>query len=348
LKKLIINAFKIIFFLGIGVFFIWLFVHKLTVEEKARIYDSFFNANYFWIFLSIIIMFLSHVSRTLRWMILLEPMGYKPRFKNAFLALLIGYFANLALPRLGEITRCGLLNRYEKIPIQKSFGTVVTERALDLILLGLAFLLNFFIHLNKLAVFKETAFYKNVSERYNNIENPSYFFYIAIFTVLVVGFILYKTRHRISHFFIYQKIKKVILGFIEGLKSLIKIRKPVAFIVHSFLIWILYLLMTWVVFFALPETSHLGLDVGLAVLVFGSIGIVLVQGGIGIYPWIVAEILAVFAIPLTAGYAMGWLLWTGQTIMVILAGIVSLVVLPIVNRAKDEKSGNYKIQGTGN
>jgi uncharacterized protein (TIRG00374 family) len=293
-------------------------------------------------------MFLSHVSRTARWIILMEPMGYKPRFKNAFLALLIGYFANLALPRLGEITRCGILNRYEKIPIQKSFGTVVTERALDLILLGLAFLLNFFIHLDKLAVFKETEFYKNVSERYNSIENPSYVFYVAIFTAFLIGIILYKTRKRISHFFIYQKIKKVILGFIEGLKSLIKIRKPIAFIVHSFFIWIMYLLMTWVVFFALRETSHLGLDVGLAVLVFGSIGIVLVQGGIGIYPWIVAEILAVFAIPLTTGYAMGWLLWTGQTIMVILAGIISLVLLPIVNKVNDEKSRNYKIQGSEN
>lgn len=278
----------------------------------------------------------------------MEPLGYKPKIKNAFLALLIGYFANLALPRLGEITRCGILSRYEKIPMQKSFGTVVTERALDLIVLGLAFLLNFFIHFNKLSIFKETAFYKNVEEKYQNLENPNYIYYILLAIAILVVVVFYRFRHKISHFFLYQKIKQIVFGFFEGLKSLIKIKKPFWFIFHTLFIWIMYLMMTWVVFFALTETSHLGLDVGLAVLVFGSIGIVLVQGGIGIYPWIVAEILAVFAIPITTGYAMGWLLWTGQTIMIIIAGIISLVILPIVNNVKNEETRDYRIQGFGN
>jgi len=299
-------------------------MHNLTKEEKKEIYESFLNANYFWIIISFIFALLSHISRTLRWMILLEPMGYVPRKKNTFLALMIGYFANLALPRLGEITRCGILLKYEKIPIQKSFGTVVTERALDLIMLGLIFIVSFFVHINKLKLFKESALYLNIAEKYSNIKNPNTIIFVIILIAGLIVFFFLRFRHRISHFKLYIKVKKIFFGFLEGLKSLVTIKKPFWFIFHTLFIWSMYLAMTWIIFFCLPETSHLNLDVGLAVLVFGSIAIVLVQGGIGIYPWIVAEILALFAIPSTTGYAMGWLLWTGQTLMVIITGLLSI------------------------
>jgi len=313
-------------------------MHNLTKEEKKEIYESFLNANYFWIIISFIFALLSHISRTLRWMILLEPMGYVPRKKNTFLALMIGYFANLALPRLGEITRCGILLKYEKIPIQKSFGTVVTERALDLIMLGLIFIVSFFVHINKLKLFKESALYLNIAEKYSNIKNPNTIIFVIILIAGLIVFFFLRFRHRISHFKLYIKVKKIFFGFLEGLKSLVTIKKPFWFIFHTLFIWSMYLAMTWIIFFCLPETSHLNLDVGLAVLVFGSIAIVLVQGGIGIYPWIVAEILALFAIPSTTGYAMGWLLWTGQTLMVIITGLLSMIMLPIINSSPNEKS----------
>lgn len=338
MKKAFINVIKVTFFLGLGLFFIWLFMHKLTQDEKKEIYDSFINANYFWILVSFVFALLSHISRTLRWMILLEPMGYVPRKKNAFLALMIGYFANLALPRLGEITRCGVLSKYEKIPIQKSFGTVVTERALDLIMLGLIFIVTFFVHINKIKLFRESALYHNISENYNKIENPNFIFYAIILLGAIFVFLFYKFRHRISHLTIYIKIKNLFFGFLEGLKSLVTIKKPFWFIFHTLFIWLMYLSMTWIIFLCLPETSHLTIGVGLAVLVFGSIAIVLVQGGIGIYPWIVAEILVLFAIPSTTGYAMGWLLWTGQTVMVIITGLISMILLPIINNKSNAKS----------
>jgi len=336
LNRRILDVFKIVFFLALGAFFIWLFMHNLTQEEKKEIYTSFIGANYWWIGLSLIFGILSHVSRSVRWQILLEPMGYNPGIKNAFFAVMIGYFANLALPRLGEVTRCGILSKYEKIPFQKSFGTVVTERGLDLISLVLAFLINFFIHIDKLSLFKETEFFKNVNTKYNQIENPGYMYIITGLFIVAIAVLLYKSRHRISHTKFYKKLKEIINGFWEGIKSLTKIKKPFWFIFHSIFIWIMYLLMTWVVFNSLPETRDLGLDAGLAVLVFASLGIIVVQGGIGIYPWIVAEILALFYIPETKGYAMGWLLWTGQTLMVIIAGILSMTLLPIINNTKDE------------
>jgi uncharacterized protein (TIRG00374 family) len=311
-------------------------MHNLTEEEKKEIYSSFVSANFWWIAFSIFLGLISHLSRAIRWKILIEPMGYHPRLSNTFLAVMIGYFANLALPRLGEVSRCGVLTRYEKIPIQKAFGTVITERGIDLISLGLAFLINFFIHLDKLSVFKKTTIFKNFNARYEELENPGIIYWVFFGIIAFIIFVLYKSRHRISHTTFYRKIKEIILGFIEGLKSLIKIKKPFWFIFHSILIWMMYLSMTYVVFNSLEATQHLNLGVGLAVLVFGSIGIVIVQGGIGIYPWIVAEILALFFIPETKGYALGWLLWIGQTLTIVIVGILSLTLLPVINRNRNE------------
>ena len=268
---------------------------------------------------------------------LLETMGYKPKFKNSFLAVMIGYFANLALPRLGEVTRCGILAKYEKIPIQKSFGTVITERAIDLLSLLTAFLITFIFHLDKLSLFKKTNIYNTALDKYYGIESLGWFYGVGFGVLVLVIAILYFIGKKISHTDFYRKIKEIAQGFYEGIKSLVKIKRPFWFVFHSVFIWLMYLGMTWLVFFSLPETSHLGIDVALAVLVFGSVGIIIIQGGIGIYPWIVAEILALFAIPQTTGYAMGWLLWTGQTLMVILAGVVALILLPILKRNSYEK-----------
>lgn len=335
MKKKLLDFSKIIFFLSLGAFFIWLFMHNLTPEEKKDIYTSFLSANYFWVIVSIIIGVFSHLSRAIRWKLLMKPMGYDPSLKNTFMAVMIGYFANLALPRLGEVTRCGILARYEKIPLQKSFGTVITERAIDLISLMLAFIITFIIHFDKLSLFKHSIIYKNMRDRFDQMENPSSLYYITGAIFLLVILVLFKLRHKISHTSIYQKGEEIFLGFIEGLKSLTKIKNPYLFIFHSINIWIMYLVMTWIIFFCLPETSDLGIDVGLAVLVFGSIGIIIVQGGIGIYPWIVAEILVMFMVPETKGYAIGWLSWSGQTLMIVIFGLLSMILLPILNNKKN-------------
>ncbi|RLD60104.1 MAG: TIGR00374 family protein [Bacteroidetes bacterium] len=334
MKKKLLIFFKVGFFLGLGIFLIWLFLHNLTPLERKEIIDSFTGANFWWIGASVLVAFLSHISRTIRWAMLLETMGYKPQFKNSFLAVMIGYFANLALPRLGEVTRCGILAKYEKIPIQKSFGTVVTERAVDLLSLFIAFLITFILHLDKLNLFKKTRIYNTALDKYNGIESLDWFYGISFGVLALIIVISYFIGKKISHTGFYQKIKEIAHGFYEGIKSLVKIKRPFWFVFHSVFIWLMYLCMTWLVFFSLPETSNLGIDVALAVLVFGSLGIIIIQGGIGIYPWIVAEILALFAILQTTGYAMGWLLWTGQTLMVVLAGIVAMILLPILNRRK--------------
>jgi uncharacterized BrkB/YihY/UPF0761 family membrane protein len=156
----------------------------------------------------------------------------------------------------------------------------------------------------------------------------------------IAAFIVIRKKFR--HTGLYKKFYSLAAGFAEGIKSLVKMKKPFQFILHSLFIWIMYLLMAYIVFYSLPETSTLGLDAGLAVLIFGSIGIMIVQGGIGIYPAIVAETLFIYAIPSTTGYAMGWLIWASQTLMILIAGLISLVLLPLINKhLSHDTSGKY-------
>jgi uncharacterized protein (TIRG00374 family) len=338
LKQAIISVGKFLFFLGIGIFFIWLFLRNLTVGQKRDIILSFRQADYIWIALSMALGILSHISRTWRWKMLMEPLGYNPRFTNVFFSVFIGYFANLALPRLGEISRCGVLTKYEKIPFQKSFGTVVTERAIDLVTFLILFFLNLALQFKKLNSYVHKEIYKPLSEKFNNPLIHHYLLIIIItFLVLLIIFMVV-FRKRLSHTKIYIKIREIFLGFLEGLKSLAKIKKPGLFIFLSIIIWLLYFVMTYVVFWCLPETRSLSLIAGFAVFIFASIGIIIVQGGIGIYPAIVAATLSIYSIDETKGYAMGWLLWTGQTLMIIAAGLVSLALLPLINKKNNDKA----------
>jgi len=338
LKKNLSSVFKILFFLAIGIFFIWLFLRQLSPDQKREIWQSFITANYTWVFLSIIIGILSHIVRAYRWRILMEPMGYHPKISNTFFAVMIGYLANMALPRLGEVTRCGVLNKYEKIPINNAIGTVIVERSIDMLVFILLFIVNLFIFFDELNHYVESKVYQPLMEKFN-ISNETYFYlyFLIILFVIAIG-IFFLVRKKIRHLKAYQKIKEIVLGFWNGLWSVTKIKKPILFVFQSLLIWVLYYAMIYVCVFSLPETSHLGADAVLSMLIFGSIGIIVVQGGIGIYPAIIAETLVLYGITNTYGYALGWLTWTAQTLMIIVAGVLSLILLPVYNKKKYEKA----------
>lgn len=332
LKKKILPTVKILFFLSIGIFFIWLFLRELSPDQKLEIWNSFIHARFGWLVLALVIGFFSHLVRAIRWRILLDPMGYHPRLSNTFFAVMIGYFANMALPRLGEVTRCGILNRYEKIPINKSIGTVIVERSIDMVVFIILFLVNLFIFFDKLEVYVNEKVYKPLNDKIQYSEISSFYLVllIGIFVSIISVFFIFRKRIKESTF--YTKTTEILVGFWHGLWAITKIKKPWAFIFQSFLIWILYFLMIYVCIFSLPQTSHLGVGAGLSMLIFGSIGIMIVQGGIGIYPAIIAETLAIYGIQATTGYALGWLSWTAQTLLIVLMGIASLIILPIYNK----------------
>ena len=333
------NIIRFSVFLGIGIFFIWIFLHNLTAEQKQQIIQSMGNANYWWIAMAIPLGILSHYLRALRWKMLIETMGYKPGNRNVFFAVMIGYFANLALPRLGEVSRCTILTKYENVPFQKSFGTVITERILDMLVFILLFFLNLALQAERLSGYINENIYKPLQSKLHLSYNLSGAFTILMISFIVVfGILFIVFRNQISANKFFVKIKNTAFGLVEGMKSLVNVRNKWLFFFYTFAIWTLYLLMAYVVFFSIPDSSGLGLDAGLAILVFGTIGIMVVQGGIGIYPAIVAETLVLYGVASIQGYALGWLIWTSQNVTIVLVGIISLILLPILNNRKDEKA----------
>jgi glycosyltransferase 2 family protein len=330
------NIIRFTVFLGIGIFFIWIFLRNLTADQKQEIIHSMGDANYWWISMAIPLGVLSHFTRAMRWKMLIETMGYKPRNSNMFFAVFIGYFANLALPRLGEVSRCTILTKYENVPFQKSFGTVITERVLDMMVFFFLFFLNLALQAERLSGYINEKIYKPLQAKLHlNYDLSGSFTFMMLFFIVLFGIIFLVFRKKITANKLYIKIKIMIYGFVEGMKSLTKVRNIWLFIFYTFSIWALYLLMAYIVFFSIPGSSGLGLDAGLAVLVFGSIGFMVVQGGIGIYPAIVAETLVLYGVASAQGYALGWLIWTSQNLTIVVVGIISLILLPVLNNRKD-------------
>jgi len=333
------NSIRFTIFLGIGIFFIWIFLRNLTADQKQEILNSMGNANYWWIALAIPLGILSHYIRAMRWKMLIETMDYKPRNSNMFFAVMIGYLANLALPRLGEVSRCTILTKYEDVPFQKSFGTVITERVLDMLVFIFLFFLNLALQAERLSGYIDEKIYKPLQSKLHlSYDLSGTLLILTLLFIVVFGVIFLVFRKKILANKLYLKIKDIVLGFVEGMKSLIKLKNLWLFVFYSFSIWGLYLLMAYIVFFSIPASSGVGLDAGLAVLVFGSVGFMVVQGGIGIYPAIVAETLVLYGVASAQGYALGWLIWTSQNLTIILLGIISLILLPILNNRKDEKA----------
>jgi glycosyltransferase 2 family protein len=337
LRSNLLTLVKFVIFLGLGILIIWLSVRNLTIIERDEIIHSFRIANYNWVFLAVFLGIISHILRSLRWMLLLEPMGYKPSFKNTFYAVMVGYFANMAFPRLGEVTRCGVLAKYEKIPFNKSFGTVITERALDMIIFFLLFLLMIFTQIGTLHDYLDKHVYPGLQGKFiHPFSNPVIVGSIAGFIVFVVLLFLL-LRKKIVNSKTWHKVISLLLGFWEGFKSLSQIRKPVLFVFYSLAIWFLYFLMVYVCFFCFTSTSSLSPGAGLSSLVLGSIGIMITPGGIGLYPAIVQETLLLYGLTRTTGLALGWIAWTAQTAMILLVGSLSLILLTF-NKNPDEQA----------
>lgn len=329
MKGKILSAVKVIFFLSLGFALIFLFAGKLTEKEKEEIWQAIVHADYTWVFISMIFGTLAHISRALRWKQLLQPLGYNPSTRNTFFAVMIMYFANLAVPRLGEVTRCAILRRYEKIPLEKSFGTVVAERAIDLVLLGVLFLITLVVQWDM--VMEGFASLEAIGNP-NQEEGSSLFLPVAGVIILIGLGLLFLFRKNAKILLIYKKVLDLILGFVSGLKAALQVKKPLTFFAHSIFIYIMYIMMVYICFFAMPQTAGLSFSSCLVLLIFGSVGIILVPGGIGIYPLIVAKVLIMYNVAEVDGYAFGWVVWLGQTLLLVILGLVSLAVLPYFNR----------------
>ena len=343
MKKKLKVIFQITFSLALGVFFIWFFVRKLSPEEISEIWGAFRRADYGWLIAAFFIGIASHWMRAVRSILLLEPMGYKPKKGNAFFATIIGYLANLAVPRLGEVLRCSTLAQYEKIPVSKSFGTVITERVIDMAIYLLMFLVVLLFFSAELYQYAETTFLapflKNVSLlRLTGIAAAG-----GIVIVLAYFLVL---RKKILKYALVRKVEEFVKGIWTGLKSIAQLKRPITFSIETLLIWVLYYAGFYISFFSLPETAVLTPDAALAAMAFATIGGILVQGGIGLYPLFVAGTLAVYGVAEPIGYALGWLAWGAQQVAVVLAGVFSIIYLPYYNRKRDEKNRSHQVENS--
>ncbi len=303
----------------IGIAIIYYQFTTLTSEEIEKIKISFEKANYYYILLSLIIAIIGYWSRAYRWKYSLNHLGYETKFFNNFFTVCVSYLVNLTVPRSGEITRAALLKKYENVPFDKAFGTIVAERIVDLFIFFLFVLIGFVSQFDKIYQFLLS----------NNVSLQSLIITAITGLLLFFVFILIWIY---AEWKIILTLKKKLSGLVEGITTVYKMKNKWNYIFHSFFIWFSYLSMFYVAVFALPETYKIGFDVVIMGFIFGSLAVGFTNGGLGAYPFSIALIFSLYGITKDVGTAFGWLVWTSQTILAILLGLISYVLLPVLNR----------------
>ncbi len=317
-------------FLGIGAFFIYWFLLKLDANQKAAIWQSFRDANYMWVALAMVCCLLSHFMRALRWRLLFRPLGLNPSLNHTFGSVIVAYLGNLAFPRAGEVMRCATLRTSERIPMEKSLGTVVTERLIDTLAFGLIVLLGTVVMFGK----AKDWLYDSLSAKFDALPNMT-MLAIAGVVLLVLAWLAYKLLwKRLLHIGIVKKADDMVRGMVDGVKSIFHMgrRNTTLFLIYSAVIYTLYILGGLIIFHAFGETSWLGLRAAFVVYLFGSVGMTFSQGGIGVYPVLVQMALDIYGISYEVGTACGWLLWGSQQVVVIAVGAAYLVYFSLKKR----------------
>ena len=320
MKKTLLNILKIIIPLGIGVYLTWFFISNMSNEELDSLKEAFVKADYIYLFYGLIIMLLSHMSRAYRWKYMLEPLGHKPNFWKMYHSVMIGYLLNLTIPRSGEVARAGYYAKFQKnAKFDKVFGTIIVERIIDVVMLGLV--LGITLYLQKdLAAFNDI---RNSGKTDTSLPVWIYF--------VVAGIVLVGTIAILKITILKEKVVGLIKGVLEGVKTIFKLKQRTAYIGHTLFIWGCYVGMIWVCSFALPETANLSMNAVFAAFVVGAVAISASPGGLGLYPFMVATLLGeLYAIENAGSFSM--LAWSALTLFTILAGLVSLFVLPFTNK----------------
>jgi LPXTG-motif cell wall-anchored protein len=319
---------KIGFFFLLGIALIWWSLHQIPAEEWTKFTLALKQSKLWIVFPVFIILGLSHFLRALRWRLIMEPLGYQPSIANTYLAVLIGYLANLAIPRLGEVLKCTLLAKYEKVPAEKIVGTIVAERAFDVVSLGIVFLMALGLQFNVIeAGWNQLKNQTGAQTINSNEDNWTMYLLVGIGLLLLALFLI--LRKRIPT--IVASMKKIISGIWEGVMSATKLKQQKLFFVYSFGIWFLYLLATYVGLHATAGTES-SFATAISCLAYASIGMILTPGGIGAYAYFMAKVLELNGVDYTLGLANGTLQWFSQFLIVIVLGGISLIILPIINK----------------
>ena len=318
MSKKLKSYIKILLPISIGIFCIFFSFRNISFTDFTK---YFYEINYLWVFVGIFLGALSHISRSYRWKYLIEPLGYKLGFINSVLAVFSAYLINYTIPRAGDIARATMISKYEKIPLDKTLGTIVAERAVDVICILTIIAVGLIFEFNRIA-----------EKLISLIVNTE--IYVIIIYLGVIILILFVSNRVLRKSKYYKSILNFFSGIIEGLTIIFKMEKRVPFILHSIFIWLMYILMFWATSMAFFELHEVAFYQFMISFTLAAISIMLSNGGIGIYPLAVEESLGWYGVQSTTGLAFGWVSWLSQTMMVIIFGGLSLFILPFINRKK--------------
>ncbi len=342
MNKKLSGILQYIFFLGLGIFLLWLTLRK---SDWNSIRQDLLGARYIYLVPATIMLLISHFVRGLRWKILMEPMGYKPGVVNTFLAVMVGYWANLAVPRLGEVLKCTILARYEKVPADKLVGTIVAERAFDVVSLAVVFFITIIIQYDIIGAFTADIFSSFFQSKAGTISFLRIGVAIAAFVALLL--LAWWLLHRFRHNSTVEKIITVLKGVWQGLISVRYIKNKGLFFFYTVVIWAMYLLSTYMGFFAMKDMAQYGIKAAFSALSFGSLGMIIPSpGGIGSFQYAVQQVLILYGVTPEKGLSLGMLIWIAQTGIIVIFGTICFLMLPILNKKNHEKAGNHRTENS--
>lgn len=341
-SKRLISILKIFVPLGIGIYLLWRFYTAMDATTKDVFFKAIKEANYFWIVLSMILGFCSHLARAYRWKYMLDPLGFKPKFWHRYHALMIGYLVNLLIPRAGEATRGALLYQTDRIPFAKSFGTIITERILDLLVLGFILILAITLSFDDLMSVKEII----VSGATDKGSTESTQWILHLFISLAIGGVLLFFILWLKVATFREKVNHFLNGLKHGILSIFKSKEGFKFILYTLLIWVLYLTFFALSFLAFDQTKNFPINGILIGFIAGTFGMAFTNGGIGAYPYLVGIVVIYFTSSNLItheetegiGKALGMVIWLSQTVLIIILGLISLLLLP--RNYKKERDDN--------
>lgn len=333
MNKRLKNILTYSFFLGLGIFLVWWSIKDLTANDKSQIRLALKTARYWLVIPVFLMLFASHLVRALRWKLLIEPLGYRPSTANTYFAVMIGYLANQAVPRLGEVLKCTVLARYEKVPADKLIGTIILERVIDAVCLLMVFGITLAIQPDIYAQLIDTMFYSSKTTTENK-HIPKYIIGLAVLGFIALIVAIWMIRNKKTFNDLGLLFKKIGRSIWQGLSAVQHLKRRTRFVILTLLMWSLYLTSGYLGFFALQQTSHYGIREAFTILSAGSIGMIATPGGIGAYAYLIQKTMQVYGLNEGIALAFGWILWLAQTTVILIGGLISFVAIPFYNKKK--------------
>ncbi len=316
--------------IAITVVLLWLSLRGLDLQGENKIdflWGAWQKSNKFYLWLMAAFAVVSHIARAMRWKMLLEPTGQHVGLANSFLSLMTGYLVNLAIPRGGEVSRCYTLYQLEKTPVQLSFGTVVTERLVDVLCLLILIATSFYFEWEKLKAFIDTLDFSSGTK----MVIPLWMWLVLTLGVFFLVAIYFLRKN--------EKVIKIIQGFTEGMLSIFQLKNKMLFVSYSIAIWGLYFLMSYLVLLAFPETAHLQFSAVVTLFAIGSIAMAApLPGGTGSYHVLVPlGLTMLYQVPKIDAVAFVFIFHAWQTLLMIVIGVLSFIISNLIIRQKDQR-----------